>query len=275
MTLTATDDISGVSRTEYDLDGAGSAVVTGPIPITTEGIHSLQFHSIDRSQNVESTKQIVVSIDKTPPEAVITYDPKAHEIVVTGRDALSGVNPGFIPPVSVTPTNWTDFGSDTAEKRTYQIADRADNTLALTMKVKCEDDEFEFSVTDLRYNHDEKHHKPQRNTIEFERVVGRGLDHPLLAVEQEVSLGESDTRRTVEATYDVLHDESEIEYLTGGCKSNTKPGEAQKGEGLPSDERNTDETKSDGQNGDKNDPEQRGLILLSIVTDKGRLKLEQ
>jgi len=130
VTLTATDDISGVARTEYDLDGAGSSVVTGPIPITTEGIHTLQFHSIDRSQNVESTKQIVVSIDKTPPEAVITYDPKAHEIVVTGRDALSGVNPGSIPPVSVTPENWTDFGSDAAEKRTYLISDRADNTLA-------------------------------------------------------------------------------------------------------------------------------------------------
>ena len=138
------------------------------------------------------------------------------------------------------------------------------------MKVKCEDDEFEFSVTDLRYNHDEKHDKPQRNTIEFERVVGRGLDHPLLAVEQEVSFGEGDARSTVEATYDVLHDESEIEYVTGGCTSYTKPSEGQEDEGLPS-----NETKNDGQNGAKNDPEQRGLILLNIVTDKGRLNVEQ
>jgi hypothetical protein len=275
VTLTATDDISGVARTEYDLDGAGSTVLTGPIPITSEGVHTLQFHSIDRSQNVESTTQIVVNMDKTPPEAVITYDPKAHQIVVTGRDALSGVNPGSIPPVSITPANWTDFGSDAAEQRTYLISDRAGNTLALTMKVKCEDDEFEFSVTDLRYNHDEKHHKPQRNTIEFERVVGRGLDHPLLAVEQEVSLGEGDARSTVEATYDVLHDESEIEYLTGGCKANTKPGEGQREKGLRSDETNPDETKNDEQSGDKNDPEQRGLILLSVVTDKGRLNVEQ
>jgi hypothetical protein len=273
VTLTATDDISGVARTEYDLDGAGSSVVTGPIPITTEGIHTLQFHSIDRSQNVESTKQIVVSIDKTPPEAVITYDPKAHEIVVTGRDALSGVNPGSIPPVSVTPENWTDFGSDAAEKRTYLISDRADNALALTMKVKCEDDEYEFSVTDLRYNHDQKHDKPQRNTIEFERVVGRGLDHPLLAVEQEVSLGEGDARSTVEATYDVLHDESEIEYLTGGYKSTTNVGEGQKDQGQQSGHDIGGKNKSSEQQDD--DPEQRGLILLRIVTDKGRLKLEE
>jgi hypothetical protein len=97
----------------------------------------------------------------------------------------------------------------------------------------------------------------------------------VLAVEQEVSLGEGDTRSTVEATYDVLHDESEIEYLTGGCKSSTKPGEGQRDEGLPRDERNLDATKNNQRNGDKNDPEQRGLILLSIVTDKGRLNIEQ
>jgi len=275
VTLNATDDISGVARTEDDLDGAGPAVVTGPIPISTEGIHTLQFHSIDRSQNVETTKQTVVSIDKTPPEAVITYDPKTHQIVVTGRDALSGVNPGPMSPASVTPSTWTDFGSDAAETRTYRIFDHADNSLVLTMKVKCEHDEFEFSVTDLRYNDGKKPHKPQRNTIEFERLIGRSLDHPLLAVEQEVSFGEGGARNTVEATYDVLHDESEIEYLTGGCKSNTKAGEGQKDEGQQSDEKNGDKRKSDRQKGDKNDPEQRGLILLRIVTDKGRLKLEE
>jgi hypothetical protein len=267
VTLSATDDISGVARTEYDLDGAGSVVVTGPIPITTEGIHTIQFHSIDRSQNVESPKQLIVRIDKTPPEAVITYDPWVHAILVTGRDALSGVNPGAIPPVAVTPETWTDFGSDVAEKRTYVISDRADNTLALTLMVKCEDDEFEFSVTDLLYNHAEEHHKPQRNTVEFERVVGRGLDHPLLAVEQEVSLGGGDTRSILEATYDVLHDESEIEYLTGGCQSGTQPGEGQTDERRRNDEQRADQP--------QNDPEQRGLILVHIVTDQGRLNVEQ
>src|SRR5262249_31029581 len=123
VTLNATDDISGVARTEADLDGAGSTAVTGPIPITTEGIHTLRFHSIDRSQNVETAKQITVRIDKTPPEAVITYDPKAHQILVTGRDALSGVNPAPINPISVTSLTWTPFGSDVAETRIYRILD--------------------------------------------------------------------------------------------------------------------------------------------------------
>jgi hypothetical protein len=265
VTLNATDDISGVARTEADLDGTGSTAVTGPVQIKTEGIHTLRFHSIDRSQNVETPKQITVRIDKTPPEAVITYDPKIHQIIVTGRDALSGVNPAPITPLSVTPSTWTPFGSDAAEVRIYRILDHADNSLLLTMMVKCEHDEFEFSVTELRYNEANEPHKPQRNTIEFERLVGRSVDHPLLAVEQEVSFGKGDARRTVEATYDVMHDESEIEYLTGGCKSGAKKGEVEKEE----------ERQSDLENGAQNDPEQRGLILLRIVTYKGRLELEE
>jgi hypothetical protein len=104
-------------------------------------------------------------------------------------------------------------------------------------------------------------------------VVGRGLDHPLLAVEQEVSLGEGDARSTVEATYDVLHDESEIEYLTGGYKSTTNVGEGQKDQGQQSGHDIGGKNKSSEQQDD--DPEQRGLILLRIVTDKGRLKLEE
>jgi hypothetical protein len=91
-------------------------------------------------------------------------------------------------------------------------------------------------------------------------------------------LGEGDARSTVEATYDVLHDESEIEYLTGGCKSTTNMGEDQKEKGQQRGQHIGGRNKSSEQQGDKIDkidPEQRGLILLRIVTDKGRLKLEE
>jgi hypothetical protein len=99
---------------------------------------------------------------------------------------------------------------------------------------------------------------PQRNTINFERLMGRSQDHPLLAVEQVVSLGEGAGRRTVAATYDVLHDESEIAHVTRDCGSS-----------------GTSDDELEGKGGDRNDSEQRGLILLHIVTDKGQLKLKQ
>jgi hypothetical protein len=300
VTFTATDDISGVARTEYDLDGAGPKAATGPITISAEGIHTLLYHSIDRSQNVEAAKELIVRIDKTPPEEVITYDPNAHRIVVTGRDALSGVDPGALSPVAIMPTTWTDFGSDAAEMRSYPVLDHAGNSLVLTMKVKCEPDEYEFSVTDLRYNDERRHDRPQRNTIEFERLIGRGLDRPLLAVRQEVSFGEGDGRTTVEASYDVLHDETEIERYVGGCGCTpTDDYRRDKQAGDRRDDENAGEHREDRSAHDNhpdderlgspdgcskliselqpevNDPEQRGLILLRIVTHEGQLRLEE
>ena len=36
-----------------------------------------------------AAKHLDVRIDKTAPEAIISYDPVANDIVVTGRDGLS------------------------------------------------------------------------------------------------------------------------------------------------------------------------------------------
>jgi len=99
---------------------------------------------------------------------------------------------------------------------------------------------------------------PSNAPFNFERLMGRSQDHPLLAVEQVVSLGEGAGGRTVAATYDVLHDESEIAHVTRDCGSSS-----------------TSDDELEGKGGDRNDSEQRGLILLHIVTDKGQLKLKE
>jgi len=211
VTLTATDDISGVALTEHDLDTTGLQDTTGPIVLTDEGRHTLEFHSIDRSQNVEPAKHLDVWIDKTDPEAVISYDPTAGQIVVLGRDGLSGVDPGPVAPAAVTATEWTGFGSDVAELRRYRIVDHADNELLMTVKVRCSPETYELSIVELRYE-DERQipRHPERNTIVFRRLIGRAPDRPLLAVKQIVSLGDGGSRTTVQADYDVLHDESYV-----------------------------------------------------------------
>ena len=252
VTLSATDDISGVARTEFTLDGSAFAPAPAPVTIGTEGVHALQYRSIDRAQNVEAIKHATVRIDLTPPEAVITYDPAKHEITVTGRDALSGVAPGPIPPASVAPTAWTAFGSDVAEQRSYRIEDRAGNSLDLVMKVRREPDEIEFSVTSLIYNANEsssdadrqagqQQYGVERNTTEFGRLRGRGLGHALLAVSQEFALGQGEARTTLDARYNVLCDETEV---------------SQHGRDEPS------------------SFEREGLALIRLVTGKGTLRLE-
>ena len=246
--LDATDDISGVARTESNLDNLGWETAPNPITITPEGIHVLQFRSIDRAQNVEETKQATIRIDRTPPEAVIQYDPAKHDIVVTGRDALSGTPSGSIPPSSVVMTPWNDFGSDEAECRTYRIEDLAGNSLDLTMKVRRERDEMEIGILALLYNHGKDALPPKnedaslpKNTIEFEQLRGRGLDHCLLAVRQEVRLGRGEERSSLDASYTVLDDETWIKLISPvGNQEIERP----------------------------------GLVLIRIVTNKGTLLLE-
>ena len=114
-------------------------------------------------------------------------------------------------PNRVTPTESTDFGSDVAEIRVYEIRDRADNKTTLVLKVRCSPETYEASVLAIRYD-DEGHSdnadnlgqdlqrgnrtQHQRNTIVFERLVGRNSAHPLLGVKQIVSIGEDGSRAT-------------------------------------------------------------------------------
>lgn len=232
VTFTATDDISGVARTEHRLDGTNTS--TGSVRIAAEGLHQVDFNSTDRAQNVEANQSLEVKIDKTAPEVAISYDPHADEIVVTGSDSLSGVDSGSVKPSTRSSTEWTVFGSDVAELRHYLITDHAGNRTDLLLKVRCSPVAYEASIVDIRYDDERNkiegnrnqanestfsHHtnRPaiERNTIVFQRLVGRSKDAPLLGAVQIVSIGEGGNRSTVRARYDVLDDLSLIRHEIG------------------------------------------------------------
>ncbi|MGX1703546.1 OmpL47-type beta-barrel domain-containing protein [Microbacterium sp. NPDC055357] len=238
--LTATDDISGVARTEYRVDGVGPMTYSSPIALPSEGRHRVSFNSIDRSQNVEPEQRFAVDIDLTAPEVDIFYDPDLDDILVHGRDALSGVPAGPIAPTSRVDTEWTPFGSDTAELRVYEVRDRADNTTTLYLKVRCSPFAYEASVLALVYDDyrragrreqqvgrmvspdggsDEPRPRSERNTMVFERLVGRNAAHALLGVRQLVAIGDGASRRVVKARWDALDDYSIVvhESGTGSC----------------------------------------------------------
>mgnify|MGYP006281308153 FL=1 len=96
VTLSATDDRSGVARTHCTV---GGTPVEGPaVRVTSEGATALAFHSEDVAGNVESEKTVTVKLDGTPP--VITHDfasdagPQGAPVTVafTASDALSGID---------------------------------------------------------------------------------------------------------------------------------------------------------------------------------------
>ncbi len=90
ITLSATDDLSGVGTTYWRL-GQGDQVSGTVAVINTVGTHTLSFWSSDKAGNLESPKSVTVTVrDGTPP--VTTSDaraeyPDAASIRLTAVDA--------------------------------------------------------------------------------------------------------------------------------------------------------------------------------------------
>jgi hypothetical protein len=87
------DDGVGVEKTLYSLDnGALQSYSTAtPLKITTDGIHSLQFYSIDYFGNQEAVHIIQIKIDKTSPEGIIGFNAHTTDLEIQGTDNLSKV----------------------------------------------------------------------------------------------------------------------------------------------------------------------------------------
>lgn len=292
VTLTATDDISGVARTEVAVDGMGVAAYTSPVLISAEGVHDVAFHSIDRSQNVEAEQHQAVRIDKTAPEFDLYYDPQADDIVVEGRDALSGTSAAPVPPKARVDTPWNDFGSDVAELRTYCIEDLAGNTTTVYLKMRCSPLAIEASVLGIAY--DDEHHRGDgdqgheavsavhgerrgrlyrvRNTLVFERLRGRNAAAPLLGVRQIVAIGEGQNRAIVRARYDVLDDytllareRGTVSCVTGACPPRTDPADQGAAAGP--------QTAAGAPSAAGVETDLRGLLILHIASSDGRLEV--
>ena len=63
VTLTATDDMSGVNYTMYKLDDGNYDVYTGPFVVSGESSHTVYYYSVDLAGNVEAEKSKTFIID--------------------------------------------------------------------------------------------------------------------------------------------------------------------------------------------------------------------
>ncbi|WP_404330190.1 OmpL47-type beta-barrel domain-containing protein [Mesobacillus maritimus] len=93
--LTATDDLSGVAKTYYSVNGSEFVEGTS-FEVSEEGIHNVSFYSIDHAGNVEEAKTAEVKIDKTAPQ--LSWDLEEQyalgtnlTIAYEANDTLSGV----------------------------------------------------------------------------------------------------------------------------------------------------------------------------------------
>ncbi len=123
VSLEATDTLSGVAHTFFDLEESGVDTYTAPFVVSGEGMHKVDFYSVDASDNVEPTNTEMVKIDDTPPVTkdnhVATYSGSA-KIVLKPTDTMSGV----------ASTNYMLDGAPVTRGTTIRTSVLGDHTLA-------------------------------------------------------------------------------------------------------------------------------------------------
>lgn len=96
IALSSVDGISGVNQTIYRLDNGGWTAFTSAINVAGDGLHTIEYYSIDRSLNEETVHNDVIMIDTTKPSLeVLTPDGQlstvtSFNILWTSSDSTSG-----------------------------------------------------------------------------------------------------------------------------------------------------------------------------------------
>ena len=84
VTLTATDDMSGVNVTYYRINGGVWMVYTETFNLSKDGDDILiEYYSVDYANNIENVKSFTIDIDQTEPDISLYYE-------VTGGNLLLG-----------------------------------------------------------------------------------------------------------------------------------------------------------------------------------------
>ncbi|MBO1330825.1 OmpL47-type beta-barrel domain-containing protein [Streptomyces sp. VRA16 Mangrove soil] len=149
VTVSATDDGSGVDRIEYALDGGAYTPYTAPVVVDQVGAHKLTYRATDKAGNTAAEKSLDFTVvapptdDTTPPEtsATVTGEKNADgayvgmaTVTVSASDTGSGVNSieyavgadGAWQPYTA-PVMVHDPGTYTVR---YRAADKAGNRAA-------------------------------------------------------------------------------------------------------------------------------------------------
>jgi hypothetical protein len=137
VTFTATDNLSGVAATYYTVDGGVQQTGTSPI-LSTEGVHTLTYWSVDNAGNAEAAHTAIVKIDKTPPTITGATDRAANangwynadvKVTFTCADPLSGGVASGVASCSASTTLHEGQGQSV----TGNAADVAGNTASATV----------------------------------------------------------------------------------------------------------------------------------------------
>jgi len=142
VTLTAKDDLSGVDKTYYSINGSEYVEGTS-FTVDKEGTSEISYYSVDAADNKEEVKTVQVKIDKSAPatESNIKegWENKEVSVTLTAKDDLSGVDKTYH---SINGSEYVEGASFTVDKEgtseiSYYSVDVAGNKeSAKTAEVK-------------------------------------------------------------------------------------------------------------------------------------------
>src|SRR5688572_3630546 len=101
ISLSATDNFSGVLGSFYRINGGVGETYSGPFVVSSLGQHTIEYWSIDNLSNREATHLLVVNIDTVAPVVTAAANPttagkspRPVTVTISGNatDALSGVS---------------------------------------------------------------------------------------------------------------------------------------------------------------------------------------
>ena len=204
---------------------SGIATTSPPVTLTSEGAGQLVAGTaVDRAGNTAAAS-VSVNIDLTAPEVFIQFDPVSKNVLVFGRDALSGVSSASVPPLSVTPPGRhrddddDDDDDGGMEQRTYRVLDRAGNTVTLVLRVKEEEHHVKAKIVSLQYNSGPVVSVP-KNKLNYEWEVDR---HGLLKMLEQDLENRDGTPEKVEAEFKADRNQTVIKTKHPNG-STTRPG---------------------------------------------------
>jgi hypothetical protein len=116
VSLVPHDALSGVANTSYSLDGGSTQNGENSL-ISGEGIHTLEYWSVDNASNEEIHQAAQIDIDLTPPTINYTLSPLANSngwnntdvtVSFACNDNLSGLTAGSPPADTILTTEGTN-----------------------------------------------------------------------------------------------------------------------------------------------------------------------
>ncbi|MFA5772779.1 MAG: right-handed parallel beta-helix repeat-containing protein [Thermoplasmata archaeon] len=150
MTLSAADSVSGVTSTQMNID-SGGWIAYAPTNLT-EGAHTIYYRSTDAAGNVESSKTLNISVDKTNPTTSVNvsgtlgsggYYITNTTVTLTGSDTPSGTahiyydlnNAGWAVYSSPIVLTSSIVSGHTLKHKAVDNAGNTGNTTTTTIKV--------------------------------------------------------------------------------------------------------------------------------------------